>query len=66
MGVDRHELEHRNWRSSTSGKAPARDASSEDSELSIVPDDVIAANADLLDEHTAGRFAEMCARYGIS
>ena len=47
MGVDRHELEHRNWRSSTSGKAPARDTSSEDSELSIVPDDVIAANVDL-------------------
>lgn len=30
---------------------------------SVAP--LIAANADLLDEHTAARFAEMCRRYGI-
>ncbi|RTL49645.1 MAG: hypothetical protein EKK40_14945 [Bradyrhizobiaceae bacterium] len=42
MGIDRHELEHRNWRS----KAPGREAGSREADaepdVTIVPDDVAA------------------------
>ncbi len=41
MGIDRHELEHRNWRSSAA-KAPERETDIAPLDVTIVPDDVIA------------------------
>lgn len=47
MGIDRHELEHRNWRSSaplkTIGNADERP---EDFGTSIVPDEIVSADSD--------------------
>ncbi len=40
MGIDRHELEHRNWRSSAAKTLP-RDADTS-FDVTIVPDDVEA------------------------
>lgn len=48
MGIDRHELEHRNWRSSATAKTSDNSGEvAQESGLSIVPDDSVLADSNV-------------------